>query len=181
MRISDWSSDVCSSDLSALTQEVGIVGYGQSAYHKKTDQTLISLLAESARAALDSSGLKKTDIDGISVCSFVLPPDNAVTLSEQFGIPVGWAYYGTAGGAGPVAAVLNAVRAIEAGHATTILCLAGDNYDIAGHYKLMDQFHVALRNYATPNGFGGANGLFGIIQRKHMETYGTRREHLGRI
>src|SRR3546814_6530102 len=101
MRISDWSSDVCSSDLSALTQEVGIVGYGQSAYHKKTDQTLISLLAESARAALDSSGLKKTDIDGISVCSFVLPPDNAVTLSEQFGIPVGWAYYGTAGGAGP--------------------------------------------------------------------------------
>src|SRR3546814_12529326 len=83
MRISDWSSDVCSSDL----------------------------------------------IDGISVCSFVLPPDNAVTLSEQFGIPVGWAYYGTAGGAGPVAAVLNAVRAIDAGHATTILCLAGAKYD----------------------------------------------------
>src|SRR3546814_9573717 len=68
---------------SALTQEVGIVGYGQSAYHKKTDQTLISLLAESARAALDSSGLKKTDLDSISVCSFVLPPDNEVTLSER--------------------------------------------------------------------------------------------------
>src|SRR5206468_6833033 len=36
-------------------------------------------------------------------------------------------------------------------------------------------------NYGTPNGFGGANGLFGIIQRKHMEMYGTRREELGRI
>ncbi|WP_132579820.1 thiolase family protein [Paralcaligenes ureilyticus] len=165
----------------APSREIGIVGFGQSVYRKKTDRTLISLLADSARAALKSSGLKKSDIDGISVCSFVLPPDNAVTLAEQFGLPVSWAYYGTAGGAGPIAAVLNAVRAIEAGHATTVLCLAGDNYDIEGHYKLMDQFHVALRNYATPNGFGGANGLFGIVQRKHMETYGTTREQLGRI
>ncbi|TEA78916.1 thiolase family protein [Allopusillimonas ginsengisoli] len=161
--------------------EIGIVGFGQSAYSKKTDRTLISLLADASRAALNSSGLKKSDIDGISVCSFVLPPDNAVTLAEQFGLPVGWAYYGTAGGAGPVAAVLNAVRAIEAGHATTVLCLAGDNYDIDGHYKLMDQFHLALHNYATPNGFGGANGLFGIVQRKHMETYGTQSRQLGKI
>ena len=62
-----------------------------------------------------------------------------------------------------------------------MLCIAGDNYDVAGHYRLMDNFGRALANYGTPNGFGGANGLFGIIQRKHMEAYGTRREELGRI
>ena len=161
--------------------EIGIVGYGQTKYEKKTDRTLISMLAETARLALDSAGLKKTDIDGIAVCSFVLPPDNAVTLAEQFGVPISWGYFGTAGGAGPVASVINAKRAIEAGQAKAILCLAGDNYDVAGHYKLMDFFNKALINYGTPNGFGGANGLFGIVQRKHMETYGTRREDLGRI
>lgn len=161
--------------------EIGIVGFSQSDYIKKTDRTLISLMADAGRGALRSSGLAKSDIDGLSVCSFGLPPDNAVTLAEQFGLSVGWAYFGTAGGAGPVAAVLNAVRAIEAGHASTVLCLAGDAYDVEGHYKMMDQFNVALRNYGAPNGFGGANGLFGIIQRKHMETYGTRRDQLGRI
>lgn len=161
--------------------DIGIVGYGQTDYYKKTDRTLIALLANAAQRALASSGLGKNLIDGISVCSFVLPPDNAVTLAEQLGISVGWAYNGTAGGAGPVAAVLNAMRAIEAGQATTVLCLAGDNYDVAGHYKLMDKFNVALRNYGTPNGFGGANGLFGIIQRKHMELYGTSRAQLGKI
>ena len=160
---------------------IGIVGFGQSNYAKTTKQTLVSLLAESARGALHTSGLEKNCIDGISVCSFVLPPDNAVTLAEQLGLSVDWAYYGTAGGAGPVAAVLNAIRAIESGQATTVLCLAGDNYDIAGHYKLMDNFHIALRNYAAPLGFGGANGLFGIIQRKHMERYGTTAAQLGRI
>lgn len=162
-------------------KDIGIVGFGQSKYHKKTDESLISILSNAGRQALASSGLDKNEIDGLSVCSFVLPPDNAVTLSEQFGLSVGWAYYGTAGGAGPVAAVLNAIRAIEAGHATTVLCVAGDNYDISGHYKLMDQFHAALQNYGTPNGFGGANGLFGIIQRKHMETYGTTAAQLGKI
>lgn len=160
---------------------VGIVGYGQSAYAKKTDRTLLSLFAEAARKALVSANLEKAAIDGLAVCSFDLPPDNAVTLAEQFGLSVSWAYLGTAGGAGPVASVINAIRAIEAGHATAVLCLAGDAYDIAGHYRMMDNFNRALRNYGAPNGFGGANGLFAIIQRKHMETFGTRREDLGRL
>jgi acetyl-CoA acetyltransferase len=161
--------------------EVGIIGYGQSVYVKRTERTLFSFLAEAARAALASAGLRKDTIDGLAVCSFELPPDNAVTLAEQFGLSVSWAYLGTAGGAGPVASVINATRAIAAGHAETVLCLAGDNYDVAGHYRLMDNFNRALKNYAAPHGFGGANGLFGIVQRKHMETYGTRREQLGRI
>lgn len=161
--------------------DIGILGFAESAYEKKTSRTLISMLAEVARGAVASAGLKREDIDGIAVCSFVLPPDNAVTLAEQLGIPVSWAYFGTAGGAGPVASVINAIRAIDAGHAQNVLCLAADNYDVAGHYKLMDFFNKALINYGTPNGFGGANGLFGIVQRKHMETYGTRRADLGRI
>jgi acetyl-CoA acetyltransferase len=162
-------------------EDIGILGYAESTYEKKTSRTLISMLAEVARGALASAGLARDDVDGIAVSSFVLPPDNAVTLAEQLGIPVSWAYFGTAGGAGPVASVINAIRAIDAGHAKTVLCLAADNYDVAGHYRLMDFFNKALISYGTPNGFGGANGLFGIVQRKHMETYGTRREELGRI
>jgi len=162
-------------------REIGIIGYGQTAYVKRTERTLIDFLAEAARLALTSAGVPLREIDGLAACSFELPPDNAVTLAEQFGISVSWAYQGTAGGAGPVASVINAARAIEAGHASLALCIAGDAYDVAGHYRLMDNFNRALRNYGTPNGFGGANGLFGIIQRKHMATYGTTREQLGRI
>ncbi|MFI4988705.1 MAG: thiolase family protein, partial [Alphaproteobacteria bacterium] len=144
-------------------------------------RSLFSFLAEASRQALASAGLRKDAIDGLAVASFELPPDNAVTLAEQFGLSVSWAYLGTAGGAGPVASVINAARAIAAGHAEVVLCLAGDNYDVAGHYRLMDNFNRALMNYGSPHGFGGANGLFGIIQRKHMETYGTERAQLGRI
>ena len=164
-----------------MHDEVGIIGYGQSAYAKKTERTLFSFLAEASRKALASADVAKSAIDGIAVCSFELPPDNAVTLAEQFGISVSWAYVGTGGGAGPVASVLNAIRAVQSGQATTVLCIAGDNYDVAGHFRLMDHFNRALMDYATPHGFGGANGLFGIIQRKHMHAYGTRSEQLARI
>ena len=161
--------------------DIGIIGYGQTDYVKRTERTLIDLLAEAARRALVSAGVRLSDIDGIAVCSFELPPDNAVTLAEQLGISVSWAYLGTAGSAGPVASVINAVRAVETGHASLVLCIAGDNYDVSGHFRLMNNFNRSLRNYGTPNGFGGANGLFGIIQRKHMAMYGTQREQLGRI
>jgi len=164
-----------------MSSSIGIIGYGQTAYEKRTTRSLFSFLAEAGKKALDTAGLNFKDIDGLAICSFELPPDNTVTAAEQFGISVSWAYLGTAGSAGPVASVANAVRAIEAGQATTVLCIAGDNYDIGGHFRLMDNFSRGLRNYGTPLGFGGANGLFGIIQRKHMETYGTRAEDLGRI
>jgi acetyl-CoA acetyltransferase len=160
---------------------VGINGYGRTAYEKRTTRTLFSLFAEAADAALRSAGLPIGEIDGLAISSFELPPDNTVTTAEQLGLSVSWAYLGTAGSAGPIASVINARRAIETGQATNVLCIAGDNYDVGGHFRLMDNFGRALRNYAAPLGFGGANGLFGIIQRKHMETYGTRREDLGRI
>jgi acetyl-CoA acetyltransferase len=164
-----------------MTSSIGITGYGHTAYEKRTTRTLFSFLSEAGKNALDSAGLTFKDVDGLAICSFELHPDNTVTAAEQLGLSVSWAYLGTAGSAGPVASVINAVHAIETGQATTVLCIAGDNYDVGGHFKLMDNFSRGLRNYGTPLGFGGANGLFGIIQRKHMETYGTRRKDLGRI
>ncbi len=164
-----------------MTHKIGITGYGRTKYEKRTTRSLFSFLAEAGTSALQSAGLTFKDIDGLAICSFELWPDNTVTAAEQLGISPSWAYLGTAGSAGPVASVINAMHAIENGHASAVLCIAGDNYDVSGHFRLMDNFSRGLRNYGTPLGFGGANGLFGIIQRKHMETYGTRREDLGRI
>lgn len=160
---------------------ISINGYGRTAYEKHTTRTLFSLFAEAAEIAARSAGIAIEEIDGLAVSSFKLPPDNTATTAEQLGLSVSWCHLGAAGSAGPVASVISAKQAIESGQATSVLCIAGDNYDVDGHFTLMDSFNRALRNYAAPLGFGGANGLFGIIQRKHMETYGTRREDLGRI
>ena len=120
------------------TSGIGITGYGQTVYEKRTTRTLFSFLAEAGKSALNSAGLMFKDVDGLAICSFELPPDNAVTAAEQLGLSISWGYLGTAGSAGPVASIINAVHAIETGQATTVLCIAGDNYDVGGHFKLME-------------------------------------------
>jgi acetyl-CoA acetyltransferase len=164
-----------------MAREIGIVGYGQTPYLKRANQPLIAYLGEATRRALASAGLRRADVDGLAVGAFQLPPDNAVTLAEQFGITVSFAWYFTAGGAGSVSAVMAAMRAIEAGQADVVVCVAGDCYDVGAHYRLMGNFNQALSNYALPHGFGGPNGLFALVTRKHMERYGTTREQFGRI
>ena len=162
-------------------REIGLIGYGSSIYEKRASLPEFAYLADAARAALASAGLGKVDIDGLAISSTTLAPDNAVTAAEYLGLTLSWAYVSTAGGAGALASVLNAVRAIEAGHATHVLCLAGAAQDSAFFKERIARFTGALSDYLTPHGSGGTNGLFGIIQRKHMERYGTRREDLGRI
>ena len=164
-----------------ISPDIGILGYGETRHVKRTDRTLFSLFAEAANQALGSAGIPKTSVDGLAVSSFFLAPDNAVTLSEQFGLSISWAWQFSAGSAGPVAGVIDALRAIEAGQSQYVLCLAGDLYSVDAHYRLMRNFNHSLHNYAAPHGFGGPNGLFGIVQRKYMETYGLKAEQLGKL
>jgi acetyl-CoA acetyltransferase len=42
-------------------------------------------------------------------------------------------------------------------------------------------FNNSVGDYLAPHGFSGMNSLFAMVTRKHMETYGTTREQLGRI
>ncbi|MBN9885860.1 thiolase family protein [Salipiger abyssi] len=163
------------------SETVGLIGYGSSVYEKTATRSEQGYMALAARAALDSAGLSPRDIDGISVSSTTLPPDNAVTLAEHFGLSPRWTSMGNAGGAGSVINVMDAVQAVESGRASCVLCLAGAAQDTEFFKDRINRFNRSVADYLAPHGFGGMNGLFGIIMRKHMETYGTRRESLGRI
>jgi acetyl-CoA acetyltransferase len=125
--------------------------------------------------------LAKSDIDGLALSSFMAPPDNAVTLAEYLGLELNWAQVFTAGGAGPAATIMDAIRAVEAGVANCVLCLGGDARTMEEFRQSISKFTSAISNYASPLNYGGMNGFFSMIQRRHMHEYGTRREQLGKI
>ncbi len=163
------------------SSDIGIIGYGQSTYYKSTDRTLISLLAEASRKAAESAGVKPREIDGLAVSSFMLPPDNAVTIAEHFGLSPSWANFFTAGGAGSVSTIADGMRAIRDGKAKYVLCVAGDAYNVKEHFARAANWSVAIRNFSAPHCSGGPKGFFAIVQRKHMREYGTTRAQLGKI
>ncbi len=158
-----------------------IVGYGQTPYHKRTEWTTLQYCVEAIRLALTSCGIPSRDVDGLGVCSFMLPPDNTATLAEHLGLTLTWGYLGTFGGAAQVIALMRAARAIGAGEAETVVLVAADAYSISAHDALMDQFNSGMRDYLVPYGMGGANGLFAMLERRHRHEYGTTREQLGKL
>jgi acetyl-CoA acetyltransferase len=164
-----------------LSKNVGIIGYGSAAYEKKPSKTIFGYLGEAARAALKSAGISKKEINGITVDATNLGSDTAVTTAEYFGLSVSFAYKSTHAGAGALISIANAVRAVENGQADYVLCVGGGAQDVAAFKRRIAQFTMAIQDYLVPHGYGGPPGLFGIIQRKHMELYGTTREQFGRI
>lgn len=164
-----------------MNRDIGILGWGRTAYDKKSTTPLLTYFADAARRALDSANVKMSDIDGLAIGSFQLHPDNAVTVAEQFGMSPRWAHQCTAGSGGPIAALLDAIRTIDAGKAEYVLILSGDAYDPQSLFDMMDKLTGSIRDYLTPHGFGGPNGLFALVTQKHMDRFGTTREQLGRI
>jgi acetyl-CoA acetyltransferase len=160
---------------------VAIAGYGQTSYHKRDQRPTSWYVVEAVRLALKHAGISKTDVDGLAVSSFFLPPDNTATMAEQMGMSLRWAYLGTFGGASQVIALMRAARAIQDGDADVIVLVAADAYSVQAHKTLMDDFNTGMRDYLAPYGMGGTNGLFAMVERRHRHEFGTKREQLGKI
>jgi acetyl-CoA acetyltransferase len=161
---------------------VYIAGAGQTTYRKRTDEPLQRVLWEAADRALRSATLGWKDVDGLGVTSFMLPPDNVTVLAEHFGLAPRWLFQGAYGGASAIIGVLHAARAIQAGDAEVVLCVAADVFDVSTHNDMIDRsFNAPLRDYMAPYAFGGANGMFALHTRLYMERYGTAPEDFGRL
>ena len=160
---------------------VAIAGYGDTEYVKRSDRPALWYVADAISRALDSTGLEKTEVDGLAVTSFQIPPENASTVAEHLGMELRWILHGVYGGASGIVSILHAARAIQHGDASVVVCVAADAFTVSSHMDLLDRFNVSMRDYLAPYGFGGTNGLFALVQRRHMHEFGTTREQLGAL
>lgn len=160
---------------------VVIAGYGEAPYHRRQQEHVLWYLADSVRRALVDAEIKPSDVDGLSATAFSLPPDNATTLAHHLGLDVRWVHHGVHGGASAIIGVLEAIRAIQAGDAQVVVVVAADAFTVDGHMDLLDRFNRPMRDYLGPYSYGGPNGIFALVQRRHMYEYGTKREQLGAL
>jgi acetyl-CoA acetyltransferase len=161
--------------------EPSVVAWGESPYEKREGHELYWHLWRAAADTLDRAGLPKDEVDGLALASFMMAPGNVVTFAEHLGLRLRWAEQGAYGGASVVVALGKAADAIRLGRARAVLLLSGDAFTVAAHDAMLDGFTPAMGGYLAPHGFGGANGLFALVQRQHMHRHGSRREQLGQL
>src|SRR5437588_5926698 len=138
-------------------------------------------LARCLSSLLDESGLKKEQLDGLCVSSFTLFPDTAVGLTQHFGLSPRWLDHVPFGGASGVVALRRAARAVQAGDAEVVACLAGDTNHVDSFRLTLANFSQFARDAVYPYGAGGPNASFAFLTAHYMRTYGAKREDFGKL
>jgi acetyl-CoA acetyltransferase len=138
-------------------------------------------LAGALAETLKQSGLAKCDIDGLCVSSFTLTPDTAVGLTQHLGMTLRWLDHIPMGGACGVVALRRAARAVQAGDATAVACIAGDTNHPDSFRLNLGTFSQFARDAVYPYGSGGPNASFAFLTDYYMRTYGATREDFGKI
>ncbi|WP_426175424.1 thiolase family protein [Massilia sp. TWR1-2-2] len=138
-------------------------------------------LGQAMQALVRESGIPKDQIDGLTVSSFSLAPDTAVGVTQHLGLSPRWLDHIPTGGASGVMALRRAARAVQAGDADVVACIAGDTNHVDSFRATLGSFSDFARDASYPYGAGGPNSIFAFITAHYMRTYGATREDFGRI
>ena len=167
-----------------MTVEAVIAGAAESPYTRHPDPattTTESLLADAFLRVLAQTGIERAQVDGLGVASFTLRPDHAVDLAWRLGLRPRWLMDGSNGGAAGIEMLQHAVRAIEAGDASTIVLLAGDRLLREEFGTLVGGYNRATRDHLAPVPVDGPNTVFALLTQRHMAAHGLVPEDYGRL
>ncbi len=150
-------------------------------YTRYSTETAHWWIARALRAALKTADLSPKSLDGLSVASFTLFPDTPVGLTQHLGLSPRWLDSVPMGGASGVVALRRAARAVQAGDAHIVACVAGDTNHIDSFRRLLSSFSRFAMDAGYPYGYGGPNANFALLTDRYMQEYGATREDFGRI
>lgn len=138
-------------------------------------------LAGALTGLLRSAGLGKDQVDGLCVSSFTLFPDTAVGLTDHLGLSPRWLDQVPVGGACGVVALRRAARAVQAGDANVVACIAGDTNHVDSFRLSLGSFSQFARDAVYPYGSGGPNASFAFLTDHYMRQHGAAREDFGKL
>jgi acetyl-CoA acetyltransferase len=138
-------------------------------------------VGQALEALVRASGIAKEHIDGLTISSFSLGPDTAVGVTQHLGVSPRWLDHIPNGGASGVMALRRAARAVQAGDADVVACIAADTNHVDSFRQMLGGFSYFARDASYPYGSGGPNSIFAFITANYMRTFGATREDFGRI
>ena len=138
-------------------------------------------LARALDLLFKRANLKKEDVDGLTVSSFTLSPDTAIGFTQHVGLSPRWLDHVPLGGASGVVALRRAARAVQAGDAEIVACVAGDTNHVDSFRLTLANFSQFARDAVYPYGAGGPNASFAFLTAHYMRRYGATREDFGKL
>lgn len=172
----------------SLKDQACIVGVGETAYTRGSQKSVLRLVLEASRSAIDDAGLGIQDIDG-----FVLPGPYIFQEALAANLGVSDLRYSAIiqmGGASPVTALQSAAMAVTMGLARNVLVPFGWNgysetrvsrreRPDAPVRPVENAMSRAVRNYYAPYGALAPVQYYAWLAMRHRQLYGTTDEEMG--
>jgi acetyl-CoA acetyltransferase len=152
-----------------------------TAYTRRGEYETPWYVARALRQLIREAGIRKQDVDGLAVSSFMLPPDPVVALSASLGVELRWMEDVPFGGASGIVALRRAARAVQCGDASIVACIGADSQRPGELASLVRHFSRAAIDGVYPYGGAGPNLVFALLTRAYMEQFQVTREDFGRL
>lgn len=167
--------------MTSLRDRTAIVGVGASEQGRLPGSTSLTLATTAFKRALDDSGLKKSDIDGLLTMPGTTAPEgslNYLRLGEALGIDPAYTGSMTMGGGTAGALVQMAAQAVSTGLATNVACVFGDAAKTGG--SRFSRASGATDSWGIWGMFAAAANS-AVSASRHMALYGTTSRQLGEV
>jgi acetyl-CoA acetyltransferase len=163
-----------------------VAGLGITELGKVYGRTAAQFAGDAVRNAVADAGLRLSDIDGLLTSAGVTDGVN-LSLQRDLGLTdLRLLSEMQAFGSTAAQMVQYASMAVATGTAEVVACVFADNplkEDRGGGaaYGTAAQTTAGWMGLLAAGGVIGANSMYALAARRHMMTYGTTSEHLGRI
>jgi len=174
-------------------EDVVVAGIGETEKHRpsrRNDQpyhTLEEYFRTAASLTLADAGLDWGDVDGLGVArpSTETPHRYPLVLAETLGFEdIRWLTCTDHCGGQAVPLLAQAAMAVDSGMVDSVLCLGADTpkHPEKGSGEVFPRDPRGFRrDYTDPFGLQGPNAQLAMVQRRHMDRFGTTVEQLGEL
>lgn len=156
-----------------LKNRIAVVGVGNTAYGNFPGQSDYGLAAAAFKTALEDSGLKKSQIDGLLCCRVPF----YARMGEVLGLDPRWTVQMPGHGRMSGMAIVEAMLALDSGAADYAALI----YSNVGRSRRMNYGGEESKSVWDPWGFTSPGAAHAMMFRMHMERFGTTTRQLGEI
>jgi acetyl-CoA acetyltransferase len=160
-----------------LKNEAAIVGIGQTEFSKNSGRSELQLTAEAIRAALDDTGLKPSDVDGMT--TFTLDTTDEIEAARAVGIG-DLTFFNRIphGGGAAIGVVQQAAMAVATGIADVVVCYRGLNGRSGQRYSAGVAEGVATSDlihwsWYMPYGLMTPASWVAMFTQRYLHEYGA--------
>jgi len=169
-------------NMSSARGEIAILGTGLAGMGHAGGATEQEIIAQAACAAIERSGLRKSDIDGI-ITSSLTSPWWVMRMAEYLGIRPRFSDSTMFGGSAFIADLKIAQMAIAAGECENVLICYGSTPRSVPSSSRLNQMRAELdpQPYEHPYKAFNPVSSYSLAAARHMYEYGTTRQQLAEV